>query len=362
MTRIRLQFVHAFHDRHGKLRHYFRRPGFKQTPLVGPPGSAEFMEAYQAALAGLTPPRQEVGASRTKPGTVNAAVVGYYQSLAFRSLALVTQKKRRAILERFRDLAGDKSIATLRREDAHRLLGKMKPGAARNWLKTLRGLLVFAVAEGFRADDPTHGIKLQPLKSAGIPTWTEEEIAQFEAHYPIGTKARLAFALLLDTAQRTGDVVRMGRQHVQSGAIHIRQNKTGETLAIPIYPSLQAVLDATPCALHNMTFLMTVRGKPFTAAGFGDWFRDRCNEAGLPKRCTAHGLRKAAARRLAEEGATTHQIASMTGHRSLSEVQRYTSAANQAKLAREAVELRTRRTKSVDDSGKPSIGFAKTIP
>ena len=297
MTRIRLQFVHAFHDRHGKLRHYFRRPGFKQTPLVGPPGSAEFMEAYQAALAGLTTPHQEVGVSRT------------------------------------------------RREDAHRLLGKMKPGGARNWLKTLRGLLVFAVAEGFRADDPTHGIKLQPLKSAGIPAWTEEEIAQFEAHYPIGTKARLAFALLLDTAQRTGDVVRMGRQHVQSGAIHIRQNKTGETLAIPIYPSLQAVLDATPCALHNMTFLMTARGKPFTAAGFGDWFRDRCNKAGLPKRCTAHGLRKAAARRLAEEGATTHQIASMTGHRSLSEVQRYTSAANQAKLAREAVESQNAKNK-----------------
>ncbi len=105
----------------------------------------------------------------------------------------------------------------------------------------------------------------------------------------------------------------MGRQHIHSGALHVWQNKTGEQLIVPIYPSLQAVLDKTPC--EHMTFLTTEFGKPFTAAGFGNWFRDRCNEAGLAKRCSAHGLRKAAARRLAEEGATTHHIASMTGHR-----------------------------------------------
>src|SRR5271169_3238917 len=102
MTRIRLEFVHEFHDRHGKLRRYFRRPGFKQTALPGLLYSAEFMEAYQAALAGMTAPRLEVGASRTKPGTVNAAIVGYYQSLAFREFAPGTQAMRRAILERFR--------------------------------------------------------------------------------------------------------------------------------------------------------------------------------------------------------------------------------------------------------------------
>ena len=237
------------------------------------------------------------------------------------------------------------------------MLSRKAPAAARNWVKTLRGLLAFAVAEGFRTDDPTQDIKLPAFHSGGIHAWTEDEIAQFEAHHPIGTRARLAFALLLDTAQRRGDVIRMGRQHVQNGEIHIRQNKTGVTLAIPIYPSLQAVLDATRS--DHLTFLVTDLGKPFTAAGFGNWFRDRCNEAGLPRRCSAHGLRKAAARRLAEEGATTHQIASITGHRSLSEVQRYTSAANQVKLAREAVALRPQRasktptTETRTSSGKP---------
>ncbi len=348
MTRLRLPFIHEFRDRHGKVRRYFRRPGYKTIPLPGPPGSAEFMVAYQAALAGMTAP-PIIGASRTKPGTVNAAIVGYYQSVAFRSLAPGTQTMRRAILERFRAEHGDKRLSTLPQKFITHMLSRMGPAAARNWLKTLRGLLAFAVAEGFRPDDPTHGIKVPPLKSDGIHAWTEDEITTFEAHHAIGTKARLAFALLLDTAQRRGDVIRMGRQHVQNGAIHVRQNKTGEALVIPIYPSLQAVLDATPCG--NMTFLITEQGKPFTAAGFGNWFRDLVRRAGLPERCSAHGLRKAAARRLADEGATTHQIAAITGHKSLSEVQRYTRSADQARMAREAVALRTQRGQR---SGKPT--------
>ena len=231
MTRLRLQHVHVFCDRHGKVRHYFRRRGTKQIPLPGLPGSAEFMEAYQAALAGVVAPQKQIGASRTKPGTVSAAIVGYLPLARF-SLAPGTQEMRRAILERFRDAHGDKRIATLPPPFIAHMLSRMKPAAARNWLKTLRGLLAFAVAEGFRADDPTLGLKLPPMKTDGIHAWTEDEIARFEVHFPIGTKARLAFALLPDTLQRRGDVVGMGPQHVKGGAIHVRQNKTGAPLAV----------------------------------------------------------------------------------------------------------------------------------
>jgi len=365
MTRIRLQFVHEFRDRHGKPRRYFRRPGFKQMALPGLPYSAEFMEAYQAALAGMTAPRLEVGASRTKPGTVNAAIVGYYQSLAYRELAPGTQAMRRAILENFRAEHGNKNIATLPQQTIARILSRMAPGAARNWLKALRALLEVAVAEGFRADNPTHGIKLPTHKTNGHHAWTEDEIAQYEAHYAIGTKARLAFALLLDTMQRRGDVIRMGPQHVRNCAIHIRQEKTGTSLAIPIYPSLQAVLDATPC--EHLTFVTTKSGRSFSGNDFSEQFRAWCDAAGLPKACTAHGLRKAAARRLADEGATAHQIAAMGGWQSLSEVQRYTKAADQARLARDAVELRRRAsgtptTETRTASGKPSNRFAKNAP
>ena len=87
-----------------------------------------------------------------------------------------------------------------------------------------------------------------------------------------------------------------------------------------------------------MTFLVTEFGKPFTSAGFGNWFRDRCNEAGLPQ-CSTHGLRKLAATRLANAGCSTDQIKAITGHKSLSEVARYTKAADQARLARQAIHM-----------------------
>ena len=129
----------------------------------------------------------------------------------------------------------------------------------------------------------------------------ESQISQFEAHYPIGSKARLAFALLLYTAQRRSDVVRMGRKHVRGDVVDVRQQKTGKLMPIPLHAELARIIAATLTAI-TPTFLMTAYGKPFTAAGFGGWFRERCDEAGLPKECTGHGLRKAACRRLAEAG------------------------------------------------------------
>jgi integrase len=264
-------------------------------------------------------------------GTVNAVIIGYYQSLAFRALAPSTQRKRRAILERFREKHGEKSIATLPQDFIRHTMEKQRPFAARNLLKALRGLLTFAVAEGFRADDPTAGLRLPKAKSSGIHTWTEEEIEQFERHYPSGTKERLALALLLCTAQRTGDVVRMGRQHICDGAIAVRQNKTGARLLIPIAEALRKELPSS-----TLTFLVTEWGKPFTAGGFGNWFRQRCRGARL-RHCSAHGLRKAACRRLAEAGCTAHEIAAISGHASLREVERYTKAADQIRLARRAM-------------------------
>jgi integrase len=341
MTRIKLDYVHEYRDRHSKVRRYFRRPGFKRIALPGLPGSDEFMTAYQLALAGQ-PSRIEVGAGRTRPGTVNAAIVGYYTSVAFRSLAAGTQKLQRSILERFRAEHGDKRIALLPRDFIIRTLGRRSPSVARNWLKTLRALLQFAMTEGFRADDPTQGVKPPRIKTDGIHTWTEAEIAQYEARHPVGTKARLALALLLYTAQRRGDVVGMGRQHVRNGMIAVRQQKTGAMLQIPIHPKLWEALGTT--SEKHLTFLVTEFGKPFSFAGFGNWFRERCNDAALPARCSAHGLRKAACRRLAEAGCTAHQIRAISGHVSLREVERYTKAADQAELARQAFAREQQRT------------------
>jgi hypothetical protein len=199
MTRIRLKYVQAWVDRDGRVHRYFRRPRYPRVRLPGLPGSAEFNRAYETALEG---PALPIGAKRSKPGSVNAAIAGYFTSLEFRSLAVGTQAARRAILERFRAAHGDKPIALLPTKFIAMVLSTMLPFAARNWLKAIRHLIQFCVTQELCLSDPTQGIKLPRIKSDGIHTWTEAEITLFETHHPIGSKARLAFALLLYTGQR----------------------------------------------------------------------------------------------------------------------------------------------------------------
>ncbi len=339
MTKLPLEYIHAFRDRHGTMRYYFRRPGFKRIPLKGEPSSPEFMEAYQAARAGMTAPKTTAGETRTAPGTVAAAIAGYLGSADFQGLAPETKRTRRNILDRFRRDHGDKRVAGIRRVDIDRMMAARAstPSSARNFLNTIRLLLRWCVAAGLREDDPTLGVKKIPIKTAGYRTWDEADIAKFEKKHKIGTKPRLALDLLLYTAQRRSDVVLMGKQHVRDGAIQVRQQKTGAVLSIPIHPRLKASIDATPSG--QLTFLVTSFGKGFTAAGFTNWFREQCNAAELPKGTSAHGLRKAACRRLAEAGCSANVIASISGHSSLREIQRYTAAAEQRRLAEQGMRM-----------------------
>ena len=241
---------------------------------------------------------------------------------------------RRGILERFRAAYGERPFALLPPEWIEALLDSKPPHAARSWLVTLRSLCQFAVKRRYLRTDPTANIKQRTIKGDGFHCWTDAEIAQFEAHHPIGTKPRLALALLLYTAQRRSDVVKMGRQHIRDGWLHVKQEKTDKPLAIPVHPELRAVLDATPS--EHLTFLVTATGKPYGPNHFSETFREWCDAAGLPKRCTAHGLRKAACRRFAEAECSGPEIMSISGHATLKELVRYTKAADQAKMARNA--------------------------
>jgi integrase len=332
----RKKYIHSFiDDRYGKAkaRYYFRRRGHKQVPLPGMPGSVEFEQAYAAAMANQPLP-SVIGAKRIRAGSIDALVIAYFSSPTFLALAPATQSTYRGILEGFTKEHGGKPLALLTRKHLEAMLARKMatPAAANHWLRLIKTLMRFAVREGMRPDDPARDIDYIKRKPAGFHSWNEDEIAQFEAHHPIGSKARLALALMLYTAQRRSDVIKMGRQHVRAGVVHVRQQKTGAALAIPVHPALQAVLDATPS--EHLTFLTTEYGKPFTAAGFGNWFRERCDEASLPKHCAAHGLRKAACRRLAEAGCSANVIASISGHTTLREVERYTKAADQERMAR----------------------------
>jgi integrase len=353
--RVRLPFIHEYKDRHGRVRRYFRQRGRPRIPLPGTPGSPDFMTAYNAALASLTV--REIGKNKSTPGTVSAAIASYYQDNRFTSLAPGTQQKRRAILERFREEHGDKKLAGLQRQHLAAILGVKKPFAARNWLKALRGLMQFAGATGLISGDPTVGFEPAKVKAGRIHTWTEAEIEQFEARHPIGSRARLAMALLLFTGQRSSDVVRMGPQHIRKRVLAVTQQKTGTALSIPVHPRLAEIIAATKCG--HLAFLVTTTGLALSAGGLGKRIREWCDEAGLPQ-CSAHGLRKAACRRLAEIGCSAPEIASISGHKTLKEVQRYIEEADQARLAQAAMRRMTGHTGNTEvanlhnESGYPS--------
>src|SRR6185312_4344748 len=275
-TFVSVRHVQHYTDQHGKERWYFRKPGQKKVALPDS-RSPEFMAAYHRAAAGV-----EIEPIESKragaPGSIAAAITAYYQDNSFTSLAPTTRGMRRALLERFRANNGHKSIAASKQHDIAKFLGSKKPFASRNWLKALRGLMQYAVATNLRGDDPTAGIKLRKApKTDGFHTWTEDEIARYEAKHPIGTRARLAMALMLYTAARVGDAAGLGPQHIRDGILSYRQQKTGRHLDIPVHSALAAIIAATRSG--HLTFVATQAGKSFTRKGFGNMMRKCCDEA-----------------------------------------------------------------------------------
>ncbi|MGA0545651.1 tyrosine-type recombinase/integrase [Brevundimonas sp. VNH65] len=326
--------VTMFRDRHGKARYRYRRKGQPTVYLPGVPGSPDFAAAYEAARNGA---RIKPGAKRTIPGTIDALAVALYESAEWSQLAPTSRTTYRGIIEQVRRGFGDLPVARLTQANILTMRDKKAatPTAANNLIRILRWMLAFAVSRQMIRENPAAGIKPLKVKSDGHRTWTEEEISSFEAKWKVGTRERTAFDLLLYTAQRVGDVRRMGRQHVNGDAIRVRQEKTGVELDIPLHPRLKASL--AKVAKDQMLFLVTQHGVGFTAAGFGNWFRDACRAAGVT--APAHGIRKSALTRLADAGATESQIMAVSGHQTSREVRRYTLKRDQRRLAKDALAL-----------------------
>lgn len=328
--------VTEFLDR-GRWRLRFRRKGMPSRYFTTTPGTEEFRAELERFKAEAQPVAKKRTGRRVPPGSMSALIALYYTTPAFTGLAASSKRTYRSTLERFRTEHGDKLVATMQRRHVKAIIGAMAslPQAANKLLDKLHILFALAVDEGWRTDDPTVGVKGYSRKTDGFHTWTEEEIFQYEAVHSRGTTARLAFDLMLYTGQRRSDAVQMGRQHFRHGRVSVRQQKTSARLSIPVHVKLRASIEATRTG--DLALLLTAYGKPFTANGIGNKMRDWCDAAGLPA-CSAHGLRKAAARRMAEAGCSNQQIKSVTGHVTDSEVSRYTAAANQSMLADQAME------------------------
>jgi integrase len=358
VARIKLKFVNGFTDRYGRPRYYFRRRGFPAIPLPGLPGSDDFMACYSTALAGI-PDQPEVGSRTTLPGTIGALVVAYYKSTEWQhGLAEETRKTRQRIIERFRARHGDKRVALLRQEHVAKMLTEIPtPSAKRHWIKAIRGLLRFAVPT-MLAIDPTVGMAPIKLpKTKGHHSWTDDEIEQYRSHWPLGTQQRLVFEFALETMSRRSEVVRLGPQHIKDGRIKIARTHGSADVDIPVSPELQTACDAMPKA--HLTYVVTAYGKPRSKFGLGTDFAKWATEAGLPKRCRLHGLKKGGMRRLAEDGATAHELMAVSGHKTLTEVQRYTVDADHVRLSDSAMAKRTKRVADVTNSSTRVHKLAK---
>jgi integrase len=335
---LRLPYIRTYRDRHGRLRRYFRRRGRPDTPLPGEVGSEEFMSTYQAALG--TVPKQR---SPHAAGTLSRLVEDYHQSVEFFNLKQSSRSRYRLILDSIAQRDGHRLVRDMPRDKVRKILqeiGATKPGKANLTQKVLRVLMQYAIDTGWRNDNPVAGIKSYRLGTRH--TWSDDELAAYEARWPLGTRERLAYALLLYTGQRVGDVVRMRRQDISNGRINVVQQKTGAALSIPIHPRLQEALKAGP--IRGFQLIGDQHGRGITPPALTKAMMRAAAAAGLDRQCLPHGLRKACLRRLAEHGGSAKEIAAVSGHKSLGEVERYTAAADQRKLSTAAIAKLTEAT------------------
>jgi integrase len=326
--------VTPYKDRHGKERYRFRRKGLPTYHFRSTPGTEAFREEYAACQAALP-----VKGDRWEAGTVDWLAARFYETVAWREMAASSKTTYRGIIERFRDSRNKKGrrygslpVALIKTRHLDRIFEGMadRPAAANNLRKVLKRMFRLAVKLELRDDNPA--VETDAYRQGrGFHTWTEEEIAQYRARHPLGTKPRLALELLLNTAARRCNVVALTRADLKAGKFHIAHVKGGDETIVAALPETLVAIETMQVAGIGH-YLVTEFGKPFSAAGFGNWFRERCDEAGLPQ-CSAHGLRKAMSRRLAESGATDAQGRAVTGQKKNQTFAYYAAKANREHLA-----------------------------
>lgn len=320
--------------RHGRMVWYVRVGQGPRVRMSADYGTDQFWRDYRAAIESA--PRPQAGPAT---GTLSWLIAQYVASGEWSDLSAATRKQRHAVYRVVEEKSGTAPLKTIGPGSilAGRDNRRDRPHAANNFVKAMRGLFGWAVSPTRKLvpTDPTKGVSLLSGQNdeAGFHAWTEDELARFEARWPIGTRQRLAFDLLLYTGLRRGDAVKLGRQHVRNGEFTIRTEKTGMLVIAPILPALAASIAATPTG--DLSFICTERGTPFTKESFGTWFGKVCREAKCPG--SAHGLRKAGARRAAEDGASEPQLNALFGWADGSrESATYTRTASRARMARDA--------------------------
>lgn len=334
---VDLPYVKPERDRQGRVRYwYFRRNG-RRWRLPGEPRSAEWLAEYARLKEATDAERKAPKAETTTPapGSLKAIIVSYYRSPEWKNLKPNSQRAYGMAIASLEERAGHLPIALIERRHIKKLRDELidKPGMAHMRVKVLRLLIAFAVESGYRKDNPAARIKLPKLGEHRA--WTAEELVAFEVRWAPGTMQRRAYALARYTGQRCGDLAGMTRAHRIDGRIRVRQQKTDAQLDVTEHSDLTAELARGEQG--HMSLLTKPSGASFDTDSLSKWMGEAIEAAGLPDDCVMHGLRKVAARDLADAGCSLHEIMAITGHVSLTEIARYTKSVNQPRLAETAV-------------------------
>jgi integrase len=296
-------------------------------------GTPDFDAEYHAAL--ICAPLRRAAPSQSSFAWLLAR---YRETTAWRDLSASTRRRRDNIFVSIIETAGHEPYARI--TSATMLAGRERrsktPHQARHFLDAMRGLFRWAHGAGFVKTDPTAGVTNPARKKGeGFMPWTEEDTAAYEARWPIGTRQRVWLDVLLYTGLRRGDAVRLGRQHVRDGVATVKTEKSGFTLEVvlPLLSVLQRTLETGPCG--DLTFICGGNGRPLTKESFGNEFKAACKAAGVPG--SAHGVRKIAATRAADNGATEAQLMAIFGWTDPKMAAHYTRTANRRRRAAEAI-------------------------
>jgi integrase len=255
----------------------------------------------------------------------------------------------RGVLERFRKGFGDDSVAGFERKHVVAIINERAQSgrhAANTLRKVLRHLFDHAVEINLRTDNPVIGTKRLKTAGDGHHTWTAEEVAQYRAHWKLGTVPRLVMELAFELAARRAEIVSRGPQHERPatpkapyGKLFVERLKGSNDTLVPISAELRAAIDA--CApFEHLTYLATKRGVARSYKSLTGDFRKWCDDAKLPKCCRLHGLKKSALTALAQDRASIKEMQSISGHRSLAVLQKYIEKTNQDQLAEEVMARR----------------------
>jgi integrase len=343
MPRPRPPHLQRERTRHGKAVWYVRVDRGPRVRIRADYGTPEFDVEYQAAIKGE--PRRIKGAPSV--GTLAWLLTRYRETGDWLSLSKATRRQRDNIFVQVLETAGTQPYSKI--TQATIIAGKERrastPAQARNFLDAMRGLFRWALKAKFVKIDPTADVDNPKRKTGdGFIPWTEEHVTAYEKKWPLGTRQRVWLDVLLYTGLRRGDAVRLGRQHVRDGIATIKTEKSGfkVEVTLPILPVLQATLDAGPCG--DLTYIAGANGRPLTKESFGNFFRVACKDAGVPG--SAHGVRKIAATRAANAGATVAQLEAIFGWTGGTMASHYTRKADRKRLATSSMHLLANETET----------------